>query len=138
MVNDPTQAARQALYQASPKGRATQQRWQSSPEGRLSRRGTYSSHKLSYKIRASRALAIKHGHVPVDPTTVRPYPEDGRCELCQNVRWQSLCLDHDHRTGKFRGWICTRCNAALGLIGDTVESLQLAISYLVSSLTSEP
>ncbi len=33
-----------------------------------------------------------------------------------------ICLDHDHRTGKFRGWLCVPCNAILGLferlIGD--------------------
>lgn len=43
---------------------------------------------------------------------------------------QSMALDHDHVTGKFRGWICARCNVGLGLLGDNIEGLQAAIAYL--------
>lgn len=33
---------------------------------------------------------------------------DGRCGVCGNVK--PLVLDHDHRTGLARGYLCTRCN----------------------------
>lgn len=43
------------------------------------------------------------------------------------VAW---CADHDHKTGKFRGVLCQRCNHALGLVGDSVELLKKLIKYL--------
>lgn len=36
----------------------------------------------------------------------------GPCELCGVVK--NLQLDHDHETGEIRGWLCNRCNIALG------------------------
>lgn len=39
-------------------------------------------------------------------------------------------VDHDHTTEKFRGWLCHRCNRALGCFEDDVERLNKAITYL--------
>lgn len=54
------------------------------------------------------------------------------CELCNspNDSGRQLCLDHCHDSGAFRGWLCNRCNTGLGLIGDTVKSLERALAYL--------
>ncbi len=50
------------------------------------------------------------------------------CEIC----WESgvICFDHDHKTGKFRGWICQRCNRVLGFVKDNKELLNRLIDYL--------
>ena len=40
------------------------------------------------------------------------------------------CLDHDHKTNKFRGFICHTCNRALGQLQDRVDVLENAIQYL--------
>ena len=39
-------------------------------------------------------------------------------------------LDHDHKTGKFRGWVHVNCNNALGKLGDNVAGLQKALDYI--------
>ena len=39
-------------------------------------------------------------------------------------------LDHDWNTEVFRGWICHKCNRALGMFHDNVETLKRAITYL--------
>jgi len=39
-------------------------------------------------------------------------------------------FDHDHDTGNFRGWLCGRCNRALGLLGDNPGILRKALAYL--------
>jgi hypothetical protein len=52
----------------------------------------------------------------------------GACEICQKEC--KLCLDHDHATGRIRGWLCFKCNTALGKLGDTVAGLERAIAYL--------
>jgi len=51
------------------------------------------------------------------------------CELCRNVPKRGLDWDHDHRTGKHRGWLCARCNRFLhGWM--TPEWLRAAADYL--------
>lgn len=54
-----------------------------------------------------------------------------KCDLCQQIK--PLCLDHNHETGQFRGWLCRRCNSSLGGLGDTVEALERALIYLRGS-----
>lgn len=39
-------------------------------------------------------------------------------------------LDHCHDNGKIRGILCNKCNLALGLIDDNVETLKRMIIYL--------
>lgn len=45
-------------------------------------------------------------------------------------RIRRLVLDHDNKTGFFRGWLCTDCNTAIGALGDNLEGLQKAVDYL--------
>ena len=71
------------------------------------------------------------------PEPTRPYPEDNRCELCENVETQKaygavrkLCLDHCHSTMAFRGWICAACNLMLGNSRNDVTILEKGIKYM--------
>ena len=41
-----------------------------------------------------------------------------------------VVLDHDHKTGKGRAWICDSCNTGLGRFKDDIELLESAIQYL--------
>jgi hypothetical protein len=43
----------------------------------------------------------------------------GRCASCTLER--PLVLDHCHTTGRARAMLCVRCNAALGLLGESPE-----------------
>lgn len=42
----------------------------------------------------------------------------------------SLAVDHCHKTNRIRGLLCMRCNRALGLIGDDIESARKLVNYL--------
>jgi hypothetical protein len=63
------------------------------------------------------------------------------CECCGGVATgkrnihgiAQLHLDHDHETGDFRGWLCTKCNTGIGLLGDSVKGLERAVNYLVKA-----
>jgi hypothetical protein len=51
--------------------------------------------------------------------TVEEYDEllsqqEGRCAICYRIVEETLCVDHNHVTGKIRGLLCTRCNRSLG------------------------
>lgn len=61
-------------------------------------------------------------------------PETPECECCGKVftadPHKGATLDHCHKTGKFRGWLCGCCNRAIGKLGDDLQGVQRAISYL--------
>lgn len=42
----------------------------------------------------------------------------------------NFAVDHCHETGRVRGVLCSQCNRAIGLLGDTVEGLMKAVKYL--------
>lgn len=63
------------------------------------------------------------------PAPTRPCPTT--CELCDGPpTTRSLHLDHDKKSGLFRGWLCHYCNTNLGRFGDNIEGLELAVAYL--------
>jgi hypothetical protein len=55
----------------------------------------------------------------------------GRCDICgihEGECAKKLHMDHDHDTGAFRGWLCHRCNFAVGLLRDSPDvALALAL-----------
>ena len=56
-------------------------------------------------------------------------PEKAECPICLRTT-DKLVLDHDHDSGKFRGWLCNDCNSAVGKLNDDVPTLYRAINYL--------
>lgn len=66
-----------------------------------------------------------------NPQPTRPRPLT--CECCGGTNWRSLALDHCHKTGIFRGWLCDKCNLAIGKLGDTIEAVQKVMDYLKRS-----
>jgi hypothetical protein len=51
------------------------------------------------------------------------------CDCCGKYS-KSLECDHDHKTHKFRGWICKNCNSGIGKLGDDIKGLEQAKEYL--------
>lgn len=61
-------------------------------------------------------------------------PKSSTCEICgvaeDGTRATQIMFDHCHATGRFRGWICHRCNVALGYIKDNVQVARRIVAYL--------
>jgi hypothetical protein len=63
----------------------------------------------------------------------RPMPMN--CECCGAPRsGKRLHLDHCHQTKAFRGWLCFKCNSAIGQLGDSAEGVSKALAYLKRSI----
>jgi hypothetical protein len=57
----------------------------------------------------------------------RPRPEN--CEACREETVE-LVVDHCHKTGIFRGWLCPSCNTALGFCRDNPKILRRLADYV--------
>ncbi len=55
-----------------------------------------------------------------------PKPES--CNICGSMA--RIVFDHDHATGKFRGWLCNECNAILGYSRENPITLRKLAEYL--------
>ena len=62
--------------------------------------------------------------------------QEGKCAICssgivsRSKASYNLFVDHCHDTLDFRGWLCHKCNAGIGLLGDTIEGLENALAYM--------
>lgn len=60
--------------------------------------------------------------------------QDNKCSICGTPFEDTKAfVDHDHKTGKVRGLLCTQCNTLLGMAKDNTEILDAAIQYLKNS-----
>ena len=62
------------------------------------------------------------------------------CRMCKKRRPQTrkngevidLHIDHNHKTGRVRGLLCTYCNNSLGMLEESVERFFRAIIYILA------
>ena len=77
----------------------------------------------------------KYGVSPEDFETLRK-EQEGRCGICgiaeENLLYESLHVDHSHKTGLVRGLLCFYCNVGIGHFKEDINRLQSAIKYLES------
>lgn len=66
----------------------------------------------------------------------KPELERFTCPVCKKTTIPGLTskvvLDHNHETGKVRGWICDSCNTGLGRFKDNIELIKSALNYITS------
>lgn len=57
--------------------------------------------------------------------------QGGGCYICgKKPEKRALDIDHDHKTGKVRGLLCSNHNRGIGLLEDDISLLAKAIQYL--------
>lgn len=152
--NDPafrrSRALKQKLYQSQ---LTTQQKKQIA-----ARRRTYeaahpewSSHRKvyhkkyyqinkSYIAKKSRHYSLHYFYKLTEPEYIHMlWQQNNQCAVChQSSASKKLSIDHDHKccSGKrtcgkcIRGLLCSRCNAILGQVNDSVSILESMIQYL--------
>jgi hypothetical protein len=63
------------------------------------------------------------------------------CAICsapESSLSRKLNADHDHKTGEFRGFLCSPCNFGLGFFRDSADRMRSAIRYLEEHSKREP
>lgn len=81
-----------------------------------------------------KGISDKHGR----PFTLEDYihvleSQGGVCAICKSdgkSHKKGLVVDHDHKTGVYRGILCAFCNTALSYFKDNPDILTKAINYL--------
>ena len=114
-------------YNASARGQAAKRRHAATEKCKNTTRTYRRKNRLRYALHEARYRAARGGYKPVIESTIR-LPVPTHCDHCNQER--RVCIDHNHKTGRFRGWLCNRCNTAFGTFGDTVAGLRRAIKYL--------
>ncbi len=98
------------------------------------------AHREIYKRANHRVnLKMRFG-ITVDQFDKLVESSDGLCAICRNPesRDRRLSLDHDHKTGEIRGFLCSRCNLLLGNASDDHMILDAAAAYLQSAKLDVP
>lgn len=95
----------------------------------------FRENKFRAAIRHSKEKSKKEGYVACTATELELLESfTGRCDICGVDEFKltkRLHMEHCHKTGKFRGWVCNRCNHVLGLIGDSSELANKISKYLI-------
>lgn len=55
-----------------------------------------------------------------------------KCDCCQQIT-ENFVPDHNHENGFFRGWLCRNCNQGIGKLGDNLDGLLMAVSYIMKN-----
>lgn len=114
-----------------------------SPEYRERERNRQREQYKDFEYRCNRALqksvrvAEKYGYAPCNATAeqiMEAFTGDcHKCGVAESDCKRRLAVDHCHDTGDFRGWLCSGCNKAMGLLGDTPQQVWEAYAYLAPS-----
>jgi hypothetical protein len=64
--------------------------------------------------------------------SIAPRPRPEKCEVCGGYgkKRNGIVLDHNHKLGKFRGWLCSNCNTIIGLAKENPQILIALVKYL--------
>lgn len=82
------------------------------------------------RILSKQRSKFKHFLPPVEYTCPICKRDESKCKGKGGQKSGTWCLDHDHETGEFRGWLCHDCNRALGNFKDSTTLLESALQYL--------
>ncbi|UYN90433.1 MAG: Hpy99I family type II restriction endonuclease [Anaerolineales bacterium] len=72
--------------------------------------------------------------VRIEWNKTKPHNVEFECPVCGKRTiagiTSKVVIDHDHKTGNPRNWICDSCNTGIGRFKDDIAILERAIKYL--------
>lgn len=120
---------RRINYKINPeKYRKRSREWVYTETGKNSRRNTRYLREYNIPWETYNQGSIKQKHIcPICLTQQVPSNTPLSVRAGSNG---TLVVDHCHTTGKIKGLICHKCNAALGLLKESADNLERALNYL--------
>jgi hypothetical protein len=113
------------------------ERWK---QYRLNNQEKIKAYRQKYKPRQkelsrilNRAKRLREHGICEEEFNLMLKQQEGKCAICDKPQDESikfLSIDHDHKTNKNRGLLCSNCNRGIGLLQDDINILQSAIKYL--------
>ena len=103
---------------------------------RLNNQETIKRHREKYKEREKengRARQLRKRGITAEEFNSKLKLQDGKCAICdrpQDASIKFLSIDHDHKTNKLRGLLCSNCNRGIGCFKDDPQLLIAAAAYL--------
>jgi hypothetical protein len=97
-------------------------------------------------IQLNKESKIRGYNLSKDEFVKKLKEQNYQCKICKSEikylspnkeKYKSACIDHDHKTGKIRGLLCSNCNRALGLFKDDQSIIKNAYKYLVQYKSGE-
>ena len=73
-------------------------------------------------------LSKKYG-ISLDEYNEQVSSRKSHCDIC-NEKVKTLHVDHNHTTGRVRGYLCGSCNRGIGLLKDNSSICRGAAGYL--------
>lgn len=93
--------------------------------------GSFSLQQSSWCLLPDALVGLRRGEYCAmarqRPTREKPHSCEACGEPCSTGKL--LVYDHEHRTERFRGWLCMGCNVALGFCKDNPDRLRLLAVY---------
>lgn len=89
------------------------------------------------KFRLWKKNLYKNYNLTIDEFNELWQLQEGKCAICgllmnpKGRKKNSLCVDHNHKTGEVRGLLCRGCNHAIGNLYDDPEVIMNAAEYLI-------
>lgn len=93
----------------------------------------YQRNKIKMDIKSHRSNLKNKFGLTIEDYNKLLTEQNFSCALCSkhvSENKKRLAVDHCHETGRVRGLLCMHCNAALGQLGDTSESIQRVLEYI--------
>ena len=97
------------------------------------KRKNYAENESVRLKKRDRELKNKY-KIDIDTYLLLEEVQFNKCAICKgeqkNKRTNYFDVDHNHKTGKVRGLLCTNCNQGIGKFQDNKELLLHAYNYL--------
>lgn len=105
----------------------------------IAKRAYVKTDRFLHALKQSDASARRNSYTPCSATVEEiriaftGKCQNSGCQIPEAECHKRLALEHDHKTGEFRGWLCHQCNIALGLLRDDVEHVRGLAQYIEQS-----
>lgn len=87
-------------------------------------------HLEEYRLRSR----LRRKGMTFEEYTYKVTSQKNACEICHSSfgreAYKCSYIDHCHKTGKFRGLLCSQCNTAIGLLKESETLFKACITYL--------